>query len=89
MTIRKSRLGIFFVLIGIISLAIFFTADQSMELQPLPLFFGLAATLVGYYFIRKEWKPSPPTQRFAMLRKIRQKRREAKEKQQQKQQAKK
>ncbi len=74
------------MLIGIIFFVIFFTSDQSMQLQPLPFFGGVAAALIGFYFIRKDWKPAPPTQRFATLRKMQQKQAEAKEKQKQKQQ---
>lgn len=87
MQIRRTRLGSFFLVISVIFFVIFFTSDQSMQLQPLPLFGGVLAAFIGFYLIRKDWKPAPPTQRFAALRKMRQKQAEAKEKRKQKQQA--
>jgi hypothetical protein len=69
MDIEKGRLGQFFLFIGLLFLAVFFTTDQSQDPQTWLFFAGVASIGLGIYFIRRDWKPPPPSQRFRMLRK--------------------
>lgn len=82
MQLRKSRLGLFLVLIGLILLAVFFTTDQSLSFRPDFFLGGLVAIGLGYWLIRREQKPPAPSQRFSLLRKMRQKPAGAEEKKQ-------
>lgn len=69
MIIEKGRLGEFFLFIGGLLLIIFFTTGQSQDPPAWLFFVGLAMTGLGVYFIRKDWKPPAPSQRFRILRK--------------------
>lgn len=80
MQIEKGRLGQFFLVIGLILLAIFFTTDQSSSPACGLFFFGAVLAFLGGYLIWRDLKPPPETQRFRTLRKMRQKQAERKAK---------
>lgn len=69
MHIEKGRLGEFFLFIGLILLIIFFATDQSQDPQAWLFFLGLLVLGLGFYFIRRDWKPPGPSQRFRIFRK--------------------
>ena len=68
MKVEKGRIGIFFLFIGLILLALFFTTYEAQGPQVGFFFIGLLVTGLGIYFIRKDWKPAPPSGRFRLLK---------------------
>jgi len=69
MKIELHRIGIFFVFVGIIPLAIFFTTDRVEGPQVGAFFLGLLLVGIGIFLIRRNWQPAPPSRRFRILRK--------------------
>ncbi len=68
MKIEKSRIGQFFLFIGLIMLVIFFATGQN-ESPSVGIFFaGLIIAGLGVYLIWRDWKPKPPSNRFRILR---------------------
>jgi hypothetical protein len=76
MQIDKSRIGQFFLALGLFLLIIFLATDQSQHPQ-FGLFFFAAFSLAGgiYLFLRFR-KPPIPSERFRAVRKYVQKRKE-------------
>lgn len=72
------RLGNFFILTGLLLTALFTLAYASGMPQPLLLLGGLGALFLGYRLYRKA-APPPPSGRFAMIRKVREKARQRKQ----------
>ena len=70
----RSRLGQFFLLLGLIGLVVFITGDPVKSPGVFGyLLGGLALSLLGVFMMVKNRKPPPPTARFATYRKMRQK----------------
>jgi hypothetical protein len=81
MQIDKSRLGWFFVLIGLVFLVIFFTTDQAENPGYGFLLLGSAALFFGGSLVWRSRKPDVPDVedvRFRTVRRIRQKSEERK-----------
>jgi uncharacterized membrane protein YedE/YeeE len=72
-----SRMGTFFVLLGILLLVLFIASDIAQDPYFRYFFFGAIALGVGLFFKRLTAKPAKPTARFSGLRGFFQKRREA------------
>ncbi|MBN2148981.1 MAG: hypothetical protein JW726_16470 [Anaerolineales bacterium] len=83
MSIDKGRIGVFFLMIGLVLLVIFFTTDQAQHPAYGFFFIGAALTFLGGYLIWRNRKPPAPTERFRTLRKMRQKQAERREKKKQ------
>lgn len=79
MEIERGRFGEFLVFIGLILLVVFFTTGQSHTPAFELLIGGLLTTLIGFYFIWRDWKPPGETTRFPSLRRWRARSREKKE----------
>ena len=77
-----SRIGTFFLLLGMLVLVIFVASDVGKDTYF--GFFFIATTLfvTGFIFKRMGAEPPSPSKRFEGLRKIQQQRREAKSKKQ-------
>jgi hypothetical protein len=84
MQVEKGRLGQFFLVIGLISLIIFFTTDQISNPGYGFFFVGAALTFLGGFLIWRDRKPPSETERFRTMRKMRQKREERRAKRTQK-----
>ncbi len=69
MKVQKRRIGEFFLFICLVLMILFFASDQG-ETPMIGLFFAsLLSGLLGFYFIRKDWKPPAESARFRMFRK--------------------
>jgi hypothetical protein len=75
-----SRVGTFFLLVGVLLMVIFVASDLGKEVQFRYFFMGVIGLLFGFYFKRISAVPNPPSKRFEGLRKARQKQREARQK---------
>ena len=73
MEIERSRLGVFFILVGLVLLVIFFTTDQSKTPGYGFFFAGIAALYLGGALFWRSRKPPAEEPRFRTLRRIRQK----------------
>jgi hypothetical protein len=71
MQVEKSRLGLYFLFVGVILLIIFFSIDP--EAPPLVGFFfwGIGLIGLGLYLIRRDWKKPPSSGRFRLIHKLR------------------
>jgi hypothetical protein len=78
MQLDKSRLGWFFVLIGLVFSVIFFTTDQAENPGYGFLFLGAAALFLGIGLVWRNRKPNVEEVRFRTLRRVRQKSEERK-----------
>jgi hypothetical protein len=76
MKIEKGRIGLFFILVGLVLWVIFFTTDQAKYPSPGYFFIGVAALFLGGYLWWRDWKAPPEAGRFRSLRRMRQKRAE-------------
>ncbi len=84
----KFQIGQFFLVIGVIMLAVFFVTDQGKNPQFLWFFGGLLAGAAGVTIMyRNRESQSGESARFRRLRQYRQKSRELKEKKRQQMQA--
>ncbi len=72
-----SRIGTFFLLVGVLLLIMFVASDAGEETYFRYFVFGSLATLIGIFFKRMTAKPPKPGARFAGIRGFMQKRREA------------
>lgn len=88
MKLSKSRLGQFFLLIGLIMLIIFFGTDPTVHRSYGWFLGGFALAFLGGYLIWRGWKPAPTTERFRSVRRMQQKQAERKAKKKEKQEAK-
>lgn len=75
-----SRIGTFFLLIGIGTMWLFIVSDMGNETKFTLFFVSVIALVVGWYFKRITAPPPKAGTRFEGLRKLAQKQREAKEK---------
>jgi len=66
----RSRLGIFFMLVGVTILALFFTSDFVQEPNIGFLFWGVVFTLLGFWARRAARRDREESQRFRLLRRI-------------------
>lgn len=64
----KSKVGQFFLLIGVILLVIFFASDVSQSLHVGYFFSGVLMGGLGIYLMVRHKKPAPQSGRFRMLR---------------------
>jgi hypothetical protein len=76
MKIEKSRLGSFFLFIGLILLMIFFFTDQAKYPSYGYFFVGATLMFLGGYLWWRDRKPAPESGRFRSIRRMRQKRTE-------------
>jgi len=67
---EKSRLGTFFLLIGLVMLILFFGTDQSQNPQYILFFGGTPLTVLGVYLLWSDRKPTEPTTRFSGVRRL-------------------
>lgn len=75
-----SRIGTFFLLIGIGTMWLFIVSDMGNETKFTLFFVSVIVLVIGWYFKRITAPPPKPGSRFEGLRKLAQKQREAKEK---------
>jgi hypothetical protein len=81
MNIAKSQIGLYFLIIGAIMLAIFFVSDQSQSPQFLLFFGGVLVVGFGISLIWRDRKPPPSeSARFRTYRRMQQRSREQREK---------
>jgi len=80
MKIEKSRLGSFFLFIGLVLWVIFFVTDQVNHPSYGYFFVGAVALFLGGYLWWRNQKPAPESARFRSMRRMRQKRAERREK---------
>ena len=80
-----SRIGTFFLLLGVLVLVIFIASDIGKETYFGFFFFAAILFITGFVFKRMGADPTPPSKRFEAIRKMQQQRREAKLKKQLKQ----
>jgi hypothetical protein len=73
MEIQKGRIGLFFLVIGLIMLVVFFVTDQSQNPEIFLFLGGLLVSFIGVLFIWKDWKPRGPSGRFRMMKRMRRK----------------
>jgi len=66
----KRKLGTFFTIVGIATLALFFTSDFARAPSLGLLFWGLIVTLLGIYLLKGTRPPQEESQRFRTVRKI-------------------
>lgn len=71
MHVERGRVGQYFLFVGVLLLAIFFSTDPGTP--PLVGFFlwGAGLVLLGLYLIRRDWKTPPTSGRFRLLRRLR------------------
>ena len=74
-----SRIGTFFILLGLLLLVLFVASDIGSETYFSYFFIGIIMLSVGFFFKRTNAPPPSPGKRFERIRKIQQKRRETKE----------
>jgi len=87
MRVFKFQIGQFFLVIGVIMLAVFFVTDQSQNPQFLLFFGGLLVVAAGVSLMLRNRTPlTGDSPRFRSVRRYRQKARERREKQRQRQQ---
>ena len=67
------RIGIFFLFIGLISLAIYFASDFGNSPAFLLFFAALGMIFLGIALMRKGYTQPPPSERFKSWRKFRNK----------------
>ena len=77
-----SRIGTFFLLLGLLVLVIFIASDVGKETYFGFFFIAALLFIVGVIFKRMSAEPAPPSKRFEGIRKIQKQRREAKSKKQ-------
>jgi hypothetical protein len=83
----KFQIGEFFLVIGVIMLAVFFVTDQSQNPQFLLFFGGLLASAAGISLMVRNREPlTGESARFRRVRRYRQKSRERREKKRQREQ---
>lgn len=75
-----SRIGTFFLLVGLMILVLFIASDVGAETQFLYFFIAVMMLLTGWYFKRSTAPAPKPGSRFEGLRKLRQKQKDAKAK---------
>ena len=75
-----SRIGTFFVLLGLGLLVLFIASDIGVETFFRYFFLGLLMLGIGFLFKRAGAVPRPPSTRFESLRRMRQKQIESKTK---------
>ena len=81
MRLFKFQIGQFFLVIGVIMLAVFFVTDQSQSPQFLLFFGGLLVIAAGISVMMRNREPSTSeSARFRRVRRYRQKSRERQEK---------
>ena len=80
-----SRIGTFFILLGVLALVIFIASDVGQETYFGFFFFAAILFITGFVFKRMGAEPTPPSKRFEAIRKMQQQRREDKLKKQLKQ----
>jgi hypothetical protein len=78
-----SRVGTFFLLLGILLVSLFIMSDAVQSTKFNYFFLGGASLVVGLYFKRNSWKPAKPSNRFESIRRFQQRQKEAKAKKQQ------
>jgi len=66
----KRKLGTFFTLVGIATLALFFTSDFARAPSLGLLFWGLIVTILGVSLLKASKPPQEDSQRFRTVRKI-------------------
>jgi hypothetical protein len=64
------RIGIFFLLLGLISLFVFFASDFSQQPIYWLFFVSLGLIFLGIMFARKGYTAPPPSDRFRTIRKL-------------------
>lgn len=69
MHMERTRVGQFFLFIGLILLVIFFTTDHSLNKGAEYLFIGLLSSVLGFALILRNRKPHQESRRFRILRK--------------------
>ena len=67
---EKSRLGQFFLVIGLVMLIVFFGTDQSQNPQYYLFFLGAPLTALGIFLYWRNRKPAEPSNRFEGFRKM-------------------
>ena len=72
------RVGTFFILVGIMLIVLFAASDMQRTPEFDFFFFGLLALAVGIFFRRKAPAP-PPSDRFSLIRKMRENAKKRKE----------
>ena len=77
-----SRIGTFFLLLGVLVLVIFIASDVGQETYFGFFFIAAILFVVGIIFKRMSAEPPPPSKRFEGIRKIQKQRIEAKAKKQ-------
>ena len=77
-----SRIGTFFLLLGVLLLVMFIASDVGEKTYFSYFFIALVLFIIGFVFKRMSAQPPAPSKRFEGLRKIQQQRREAKIKKQ-------
>lgn len=68
MHLEKTRIGQFFLFIGLISLTIFFTTDHALDPGVEYLFIGLLLSLIGISLIWRNRQAPQESKRFRILR---------------------
>lgn len=69
MSIDKSRIGLFFLLIGLFLMIIFFATDQSQNPKFWMFFFGILSLSLGIYMALRFRRQPEDSGRFRLLRK--------------------
>jgi nicotinamide riboside transporter PnuC len=77
------QIGQFFLVIGVILLAVFFVTGESNDPQYLYFFGGVLITAFGVYLMHRNRSQSGESARFRAIRRQRQKARERREKKRQ------
>lgn len=75
-----SRIGTFFILIGVLVIFIFIASDMGEKTSFTYFFLGTILLSFGFILKRKTAAPPPPSNRFIWLRRMMQKNREARAK---------
>ncbi len=73
MQIKKGRVGLFLLVIGLVLFAIFFTTSGANNPQLGFFFSGLLFAAVGVYLMWRDAKPPPPSSRFRVFKQFKRK----------------
>jgi hypothetical protein len=79
MALDRGKVGLYFLIIGIVLLVLFFVTGQENDPNVLYFFSGFGLSLLGFFLIRKNWKAPPPSTRFRMFRRKKKEEKKAEE----------